>query len=275
MSDQRQKSIVRHTCKQCFKTWRQKQSFLNHLKICKGNGSPPEYRCDQCFKTFVYERSFHNHKCKVGISEIKTCQFCNKEYISSACFDKHSKICAERKRRIISMKGGEGNNKPVAPPKYQCDKCSKTFNWRTGLRRHKCKKDDNSLIVKPCPFCEKKYRNRQGCLDRHIEVCGKRNKWLNSMGFRMENIPLADRNTSSERFGYVCVRCGCRFKRLQIDRIAFHRCTNKIMKVKRNMNRYTNSYTRVVIDKTRISRKKFKGRICHNCKKIFPSKELC
>ena len=41
------------------------------------------------------------------------------------------------------------------------------------------------------------------------------------------------------------------------------------------MNRYTNSYTRVVIDKTRISRRKFKGRICHNCKKIFPSKELC
>ena len=95
------------------------------------------------------------------------------------------------------------------------------------------------------------------------------------MGFRMENIPLADRNTSSERFGYVCVKCGCRFKRLHIDRIAFHRCTNKIMKVKRNMNRYTNSYTKDDIDKTRISRRKFKGRICHNCKKIFPSRELC
>ena len=155
-----------------------------------------------------------------------------------------------------------------------CHQSISVISVQKHLVRHKCRKDNNSRI-KSCPFCKKKYKNRQDCLDQHIKVCSKRNKWLNSMGFRMENIPLADRNTSSERFGYVCVKCGCRFKRLHIDRIAFHRCTNKIMKVKRNMNRYTNSYTKVVIDKTRISRRKFEGRICHNCKKIFPSRELC
>ena len=125
MSDQRQKSIVRHTCKRCFKTWRQKQSFLNHLDNCKGDGSAPKYRCDQCLKTFVYKTSFRNHKCK-SVSGIKTCQLCNKMYINPACFDKHSKICAERKKWMVSKKG-DGNKEPAVSPKYQCNKCSKTF----------------------------------------------------------------------------------------------------------------------------------------------------
>ena len=199
MSDQRQKSIVRHTCERCFKTWRQKKSFLKHLENCKGDGSAPEYRCDKCLRTFAYGRSFRNHECK-ELSRINTCQFCNRDFVSQAYFDKH------------------------------------------------------------------------------VKICGRRDRWLTSMGFRKEEIPSTGRNPSSSnpnRFGYACVKCGCRFKKLAVSKIAFHRCANKLLKVKRNMNRYTNLYTKVVLDKTRISRRKLEGRICHNCKKVFPSKEMC
>ena len=98
--------------------------------------------CDQCLKTFVYEGSFRNHKCK-GVSGIKTCQLCNKMYINPACFDKHSKICAERKKWMVSKKG-DGNKEPAVSPKYQCNKCSK------HLVRHKCRKDNNSRIKPLC-----------------------------------------------------------------------------------------------------------------------------
>ena len=48
------KSIVQYTCKNCFETWRQKDSFLKHLEICKGNGSTPKYHCNKCLQTFAY-----------------------------------------------------------------------------------------------------------------------------------------------------------------------------------------------------------------------------
>ena len=239
MSDQRQKSIVRHTCERCFKTWRQKESFLKHLENCKGDGSAPEYRCDKCLRTFAYGRSFRNHECK-GLSRINTCRFCNKNFIRQAYLDKHVKICGKR---------STSNNDPAPQPSQ----------------------------MKTCPFCKRNYVRRV-CFDKHVEICGKRDRWLTSMGFRKEEIPsTAPRNPSSNpnRFGYVCVKCGCRFKKLAVSKIAFHRCSNKMLKVKRNMNRYTNLYTKVVLDKTRISRRKLEGRICHNCKKVFPSKEMC
>ena len=135
MSDQRQKSIVRHTCKRCFKTWRQKESFLKHLENCKGDGSAPEYRCDKCLRTFAYGSSFRNHKCK-GLSRINTCQFCNKKYVSQACFDKHVKICGKR----LTSTGDD-----PAPPG-----------------------DDSRM----CRFCKKNYVS-QVCFDRHVEKCGK------------------------------------------------------------------------------------------------------
>ena len=96
------------------------------------------------------------------------------------------------------------------------------------------------------------------------------------MGFKREKIPLTNETTSSSnRFGYVvCVKCGYRSKR--ISKIVFHRCSNKLRKVKQNMNRYKDLYTKIVINKAQLSReRKLKGRICHNCKKIFPTKEMC
>ena len=110
------------------------------------------------------------------------------------------------------------------------------------------------------------------------------------MGFRREEIPpppppLTNNKTttttttsSSNRrcFGYVCVKCGYRSNRMDISKITFHRCNKKLRKVKQNMNRYKDLYTKIAINKTQLSREnKLKGRICHNCKKIFPTKEMC
>ena len=68
MNNQKGKSIVRYTCNHCFKTWRQKDSFHKHLKICKGKGSAaataPKYHCNKCTITFACRRSFRKHKCK-------------------------------------------------------------------------------------------------------------------------------------------------------------------------------------------------------------------
>ena len=204
MSDQRQKSIVRHTCERCFKTWRQKESFLKHLENCKGDGSAPEYRCDKCLRTFVYGRCFRNHECK-GLSRINTCRFCNKKYVSQAYFDKHVKICGKRStsnndpapqpsqmktcpfckrnyvRRVCFDKHVEICGKrdrwltskgddPAPPPEYRCDKCLRTFACRSSLGKHKCKGDDSRM--KTCRFCKKNYVS-QVCFDRHVEKCGK------------------------------------------------------------------------------------------------------
>ena len=131
MNNQKGKSIVRYTCEHCFKTWRQKESFLKHLEICKGDGSAPKYHCDKCLRTFAYGSSFRKHKCK-EISQINTCQFCNKKYISQVCFNKHIKICGKRSKWLTSL--GDGS-----APKYQCDKCLKTFACWRWFNSHKCK----------------------------------------------------------------------------------------------------------------------------------------
>merc|ERR1712243_137093 len=66
---------------------------------------------------------------------------------------------------------------------------------------------------------------------------------------------------------------GYRSKR--ISKIVFHRCSNKLRKVKQNINRYKNLYTKIAINKARQREWKLKGRICHKCKKIFSTKEMC
>ena len=63
-------------------------------------------------------------------------------------------------------------------PKYQCDKCLKTFaHWR-WFNSHKCKENSQK---KTCHYCNKNYSS-QVSFDKHVEICGKRSKWLTSMG---------------------------------------------------------------------------------------------
>ena len=173
MNNQKGKSIVRYTCEHCFKTWRQKESFLKHLEICKGDGSAPKYHCDKCLRTFAYGSNYRKHKCK-EISQINTCQFCNKDYSSQVPFDKHVEICAKRSKWLTFM----GNDDDGGAPKYQCDKCLKTFvHWR-GFINHKCK----SQQKKTCHYCNKNYVSQE-YFDKHVEICAKRSKWLTtSMG---------------------------------------------------------------------------------------------
>ena len=142
MNNQKGKSIVRYTCDHCFKTWRQKESFLKHLKICKGKGSAaataPKYHCDKCLKTFACGRSFRKHKCKKISQQINTCHFCNKQYISQVYFNKHIKMCGKRSKWLTTSSMGDDDD--GAPPKYQCNKCLKTFTCWRYFNSHKCKK---------------------------------------------------------------------------------------------------------------------------------------
>ena len=102
MNNQKGKSIVRYTCNHCFKTWRQKDSFHKHLKICKGKGSAaataPKYHCNKCTITFACRRSFRKHKCKKISQQINTCHFCNKQYTSQVYFNKHIEMCGKRSK---------------------------------------------------------------------------------------------------------------------------------------------------------------------------------
>ena len=135
------KSIVGYTCKNCFQTWTQKESFLkHHLEICNGSAPPPKYH---------------------------TCQFCNKSFNYQGRFNYHVKICAKRSKWLTSNDDDAG-----ASPKYQCDECLKTFaDWRWFRYRHKCK----SQQIKTCYYCNKIYTT-QVHFDKHVKICAS-SKW--------------------------------------------------------------------------------------------------
>ena len=134
--------------------------------------------------------------------------------------------------------------------------------------RGKRKKDGNA-----CVYCRTVFTYPKRLLT-HEAKCAKREKLLNTSGFRRGVNDAGKTSLKKARVGYSCIKCGQVFKNFKIGKMIFHKCSNpKMRKTKKKMDRCQKLYSK--IDMNNASRKVKKDLSCFTCGKIFPSKELC
>ena len=147
-----------------------------------------------------------------------TCGFCRKSWREKTSYLEHSRVCRRR---------GEDGSLPRARP--WCPRCLKTFARARNFRNHRC---IDEVSVRTCPFCEKGYRH-ETWFKKHVAICdGKRRReWLSSLNMEKKKAASAAPRRAGEagrrrggpsKVEYVCNKCGCRFKKLAVSKMAFH-----------------------------------------------------
>ena len=254
MKDEKKRAL--YTCGFCRKSWKEKNSYLKHSKVCRrAHGSLPrrELRCHRCRKTFVYAKSFRNHECN------HRCPRCAKTFDRASRLRDHK--CDDEKKKISI---------------HRCPRCVKTFDDAKGLREHRCVDEVARTWIKTCPFCGKDYR-REFEFKKHVATCD--GKWLASLGFekkKRRTFDVGPRRRGQNESEYVCNKCRCRFAKLDVSNVAFHRCVDRKMKsAERQMGRYKNRYSKMVLTDGNMSKRELKDRECFKCGKLFPTKEKC
>ena len=202
-----------------------------------------------------------------------TCGFCRKSWREKTSYLEHSRVCRRR---------GEDGSLPRARP--WCARCLKTFARARNFRNHRC---IDEVSVRTCPFCEKGYYRHDTWFKKHVAICdGKRRReWLSSLNMEKKKAASAAPRRASDagrqrggasKVEYVCNKCGCRFKRLAVSKMTFHRCVDKEMSsAKKQMDSNKNYYTKVVLTDGNMSKRRLKDRECFGCGKLFPTKEKC
>ncbi|XP_066594749.1 zinc finger protein 271-like [Prorops nasuta] len=180
-----------YKCDECGRCFKQKDSFLRHLRIHKDERP---FTCHICGKQFRDSGGLSRHLKDVH-AKLKnfTCDLCSRSFASKATRDDH--------RRVHT---GE---RP-----YICDSCGKTYKSKASLYIHN--KIHSNDFPHPCSYCNKKFRRRQEMLahmtthtgekNYECEICLKR--------FRVKSELVRHKLIHSESKPFVCISCGLAFR---------------------------------------------------------------
>ena len=174
------KSIVKHLCEICGKSYRTKSSLFHHKK----SHSSKVYNCVKCQQTFnsLNVMRLHNVNCHDGMPPHK-CGSCGKGFLHVARMEEHVRIqhtgempfscprcdksftCRRNLRRHV-------NEPTCTPPKerFPCDQCAKTCKTRYSLSYHKA--IHHAQRPYHCELCGKGYATKENCT-RHENNHGR------------------------------------------------------------------------------------------------------
>ncbi|XP_033231848.1 zinc finger protein 208-like [Belonocnema kinseyi] len=176
----------KYKCEKCARTYKNKPSLVTHKKFdCD---VVPQFRCKLCDKRF--KRKFHmnahvnrvHHNTNSNKSELRhECNMCSRSYTLLRNLNRHKYVeHSEVKTRFIcDYCGYKANWKShlsthitashlkTSKPRYNCNKCSRSYASPNGLSRHKSLAH---VLVEPhfiCDFCGFKTISKSS-LSRHI-----------------------------------------------------------------------------------------------------------
>ncbi|CAH0404053.1 unnamed protein product [Chilo suppressalis] len=146
---------VLYVCLKCDHTTPKITDFIEHLKL-KGCRS---LSCDGCSSVYKTKKGLYKHynahpECFNGVSTVKQCSECLKEY-DIKTLREHSRTC-----------------KPI-----KCKKCNIVFNSMYELTKHQTETHPAIVLLQQCQYCNKDFAG-QAAMEKHIERVHKSNLHL-------------------------------------------------------------------------------------------------
>ena len=138
-------------------------SFMNQEQLVEHNNKKDSHLCDQCGRVFGTKHNLKEHKLavhKVSVSPLRMfrCSLpsCSKSFFRRVHLESHI------------------NTKHTGEKPYNCEKCLKRFESRTGMARHmsKCDKGTNNGPKFECKECNSSFKQR-GSLKNYIDAIHK------------------------------------------------------------------------------------------------------
>ncbi|XP_033231840.1 zinc finger protein 681-like [Belonocnema kinseyi] len=129
----------------------------NNDKIRESEQEPQKkYKCKKCARSYKLKKLLNHHlKYECDVSSQFICKFCGKIFKRKTHMNTH----LVRVHHEINMK--------TSALTHKCDKCWRSYNWLSGLCRHKRIYHANVKSQFICDLCGHK-TNQKNCLEKHI-----------------------------------------------------------------------------------------------------------
>ncbi|XP_018394563.1 PREDICTED: zinc finger protein 2-like [Cyphomyrmex costatus] len=162
---------------------------IQNLRYAK---KPVIYKCTRCTKSYQLETSLRRHqRLECGVHPKYKCLICGKQFTHKFVLTHHLASCLlaqmlmsqdpqdnnewsqRRASDGLSYKLSRFNRKKsIGDPKYECNRCGKTYRATTSLSRHK-RLECGVVPCEVCPICERRFKHRF-VLNAHIVGCERR-----------------------------------------------------------------------------------------------------
>ena len=206
-----------YACENCGKTFRRRDTMINHMRSCLNMRT---VMCTICDKRFNSRQCLSSHMVMHETTKNFTCEYCGRAFKRLGSMKDHMKVHLNEKRHKCTI-CGKGHNTSSGlsmhmkmhktTKDYACEICGKVFKWRHSLRDHKITHLDEKRHQ--CTICgkgfhtssklssHKKYCNNDGqeCTVCHEVILGGRR--------------LFQRHMKIHPIEYPCEICGKTFNR--------------------------------------------------------------
>ena len=153
-----------HKCKQCKQTFLSADQLRVHICSCPPVSSDAQtnistskeerpFKCNICSRSYRHAGSLLNHKNTHKTGHF-SCTFCSKPFTNLMALRNHTRIHTQRKKyvcltcgkafRLVSILHNHQRIHNRAAGHLSCPDCGKSFQGRSGLKRHRCHRGQDS-----------------------------------------------------------------------------------------------------------------------------------
>lgn len=151
-------------CKQCHQAFFSVDQLMDHVcdgpagsgdaqsDLCSEKEERP-FRCNICNRSYRHAGSLLNHKNTHKTGHF-SCTFCSKPFTNPMALRNHTRIHTQRKKyvcltcgkafRLASILHNHQRIHSRAAGHFTCPACGKSFQGRSGLKRHRCRRGQDS-----------------------------------------------------------------------------------------------------------------------------------
>jgi hypothetical protein len=137
------------------------------------NSDERRLKCKECDKTYKNKNSLKSHVFDAHKIIKTTCDGCKRKFTTSIGYEKHKcpqcKICLKKFNGRSSLKIHVYSH---FEPKFECDHCGKKVLSKITLKNHIIRKHFTDEIFYKCEHCPKKFVNLLTWKD-HVKGCNK------------------------------------------------------------------------------------------------------
>ncbi|XP_077595169.1 zinc finger protein 646 [Stigmatopora nigra] len=210
-------------CEQCGRTYRHAGSLANHRKSHRTGKEKQLFSHNICRRSNRHAGSLLNHQ-NTDEANLFACTFCAKHFTNDMALRSHIRIHTQRKKYACLTCGKAfrrasilHNHQKVHAPAdghSSCSVCGKSFQGRSGLKRHRCRGEDGTQPGESpdkcftCDLCGRSYRHA-GSLLNHKKSHSQN---LHQCGLCLQTFPDAvTLDVHSQMRRHSCLECGKTF----------------------------------------------------------------
>ncbi|XP_045541330.1 zinc finger protein 91-like [Papilio machaon] len=222
-----------YKCENCITVFPNADDLKDHIYL-KHEVNASKYKCNICICSFTSEVSYNYH-----INRHKKrfqCMLCNNNFISKRAVTKHYNMMHCHSVDYDYLMENKLNDDPdeiiekiqddnsIEQPSFPCELCSKTFRWKTSLRKHlETHRIETGQKRKPyCETCRLSFTTTSN-LQKHVKTSSKHQILLKVRN--LKDSPLEDNaekkrdrieeikaSVNKQRETFPCPQCDKKFQ---------------------------------------------------------------